>query len=83
MLYLIAYQFGTMGSGLHSRVRQYRHREAQLAHGRHGLAGPGADPVTGQPAGAAALRARLLEHVYPAARVRRHRDDHRAGAPAR
>ncbi len=28
----------------------------------------GADPVTGQPAGAAALRARLPGHVYPALR---------------
>ena len=28
----------------------------------------GADPVTGQPAAAAALRARLLDHVYPALR---------------
>jgi carboxylate-amine ligase len=35
---------------------------------RHGLSGPAVDPVTGQPAGAAALRARLLEHVYPALR---------------
>ena len=44
----------------------------------------GADPVTGQPAAAAALRARLLDHVYPALqRPRRHRDGHRAAAPAR
>ena len=33
---------------------------------RHGLAGAGADPVTGQPADATALRSRLLDHVYPA-----------------
>jgi glutamate---cysteine ligase / carboxylate-amine ligase len=33
---------------------------------RHGLTGAGADPVTGQPADAPALRARLLDHVYPA-----------------
>jgi len=39
---------------------------ALAAAARHGLAGPGIDPVTGQPAGAAALRARLLEHVSPA-----------------
>ena len=39
---------------------------ALAAAARHGLAGPGADPVTGQPVAAAALRARLLEHVYPA-----------------
>ena len=38
------------------------------AAARHGLAGPGADPVTGQLVDAAALRARLLEHVYPALR---------------
>jgi carboxylate-amine ligase len=39
---------------------------ALAAAARHGLAGAGADPVTGQPAGPAALRARLLDHVYPA-----------------
>jgi glutamate---cysteine ligase / carboxylate-amine ligase len=41
---------------------------ALAAAARHGLAGTGADPVTGQPADAAALRARLLDHVYPALR---------------
>ena len=41
---------------------------ALAAAARHGLAGAGADPVTGQPAGAAALRSRLLDHVYPALR---------------
>jgi len=41
---------------------------ALAAAARHGPAGPGADPVTGQPVGAAALRARLLEHVSPALR---------------
>jgi glutamate---cysteine ligase / carboxylate-amine ligase len=39
---------------------------ALAAAARGGLAGAGADPVTGQPAAAAALRARLLEHVRPA-----------------
>jgi len=39
---------------------------ALVATARHGLAGPGIDPVTGQPAGARVLRARLLEHVRPA-----------------
>ena len=39
---------------------------ALAAAARHGLAGAGADPVTGQPADALALRARLLDHVYPA-----------------
>ena len=39
---------------------------ALAAAARQGLAGAAADPVTGQPAGAAALRARLLDHVYPA-----------------
>ncbi len=39
---------------------------ALAAAARHGLAGPGADPVTGQPADTAALRARLLDHVRPA-----------------
>jgi len=41
---------------------------ALAAAARHGHAGPGADPVTGQPVAAAALRARLLEHVRPALR---------------
>ncbi len=41
---------------------------ALAAAARHGLAGAGVDPVTGQPAGALALRARLLDHVYPALR---------------
>ena len=39
---------------------------ALAAAARHGLAGAGADPVTGQPADATALRSRLLDHVYPA-----------------
>ena len=39
---------------------------ALAAAARHGLAGAGADPVTGQPVDAAALRSRLLDHVYPA-----------------
>ena len=38
---------------------------ALAAAARQGLAGAGADPVTGQPVDAA-LRSRLLEHVYPA-----------------
>jgi glutamate---cysteine ligase / carboxylate-amine ligase len=41
---------------------------ALAAAARHGPAGAGADPVTGQLVDAAALRARLLEHVYPALR---------------
>jgi len=41
---------------------------ALAAAARHGTAGPGADPVTGRPAAAAALGARLLEHVRPALR---------------
>jgi len=39
---------------------------ALAAAARHGLAGAGVDPVTGQAATATALRARLLDHVYPA-----------------
>ena len=41
---------------------------ALAAAARHGLAGAGADPVTGQAVDAPALRARLLDHVYPALR---------------
>ncbi len=41
---------------------------ALAAAARQGLAGAGADPVTGQAVDAAALRARLLDHVYPALR---------------
>jgi len=40
--------------------------EALAAAARHGLAGAGADPVTGQAVDAPALRSRLLDHVYPA-----------------
>jgi carboxylate-amine ligase len=39
---------------------------ALAAAARHGLAGAGLDPVTGQAADAAALCSRLLDHVYPA-----------------
>jgi len=39
---------------------------ALAAAARHGLAGPGADPFTGQPADARSLRSRLLDHIYPA-----------------
>ena len=39
---------------------------ALAAAARHGLAGAGADPVTGQAVDAPALRSRLLDHVYPA-----------------
>jgi glutamate---cysteine ligase / carboxylate-amine ligase len=39
---------------------------ALAAAARHGHTGTGADPVTGQPAAAATLRARLLDHVSPA-----------------
>jgi carboxylate-amine ligase len=41
---------------------------ALTAAARHGLAGTGRDPVTGQVVAAAALRARLLDHVSPALR---------------
>ena len=44
-----------------------RHVAAALAAAaRHGLAGPGADPVTGQAVDARSLLSRLLDHVYPA-----------------
>src|SRR5271157_6115021 len=39
---------------------------ALAAAARQGLAGAGADPVTGQAVDAPALRSRLLDHVYPA-----------------
>ena len=39
---------------------------ALAAVARHGLAGAAADPVTRQAVDAPALRARLLDHVYPA-----------------
>ena len=39
---------------------------ALAAAARRGLAGAGANPVTGQAAGAAALLSRLLDYVYPA-----------------
>jgi len=39
---------------------------ALAAAARHGLAGPGADPFTGQAADARSLRSRLLDHIYPA-----------------
>ena len=39
---------------------------ALAAAARHGLAGAGVDPVTGQAVDAPALRSRLLDHVYPA-----------------
>ena len=39
---------------------------ALAAAARRGLAGPGADPFTGQAADARGLRSRLLDHVYPA-----------------
>jgi carboxylate-amine ligase len=46
-----------------------RHVAAALAAAaRHGPAGAGADPVTGQAVDATTLRARLLEHVRPALR---------------
>ena len=41
---------------------------ALAAAARHGLAGPGADPVTGQAVDARSLLSRLLDHVYPALR---------------
>ena len=39
---------------------------ALAAAARHGLAGAGADPVTGQAVDALTLRSRLLDHVRPA-----------------
>ena len=39
---------------------------ALAAAARHGLAGAGIDPVTGQPVDATTLRSRLLDHVRPA-----------------
>ena len=39
---------------------------ALAAAARRGLAGPGFDPFTGQPADARSLRSRLLDHVSPA-----------------
>ena len=39
---------------------------ALAAAARRGLAGPGADPFTGQAADARTLRSRLLDHAYPA-----------------
>ncbi len=39
---------------------------ALAAAARHGLAGTGVDPFTGQAADARALLSRLLDHVYPA-----------------
>ena len=39
---------------------------ALTAAARHGLAGAGVDPVTGQAVDALALLSRLLDHVYPA-----------------
>ena len=46
-----------------------RHVAAALAAAaRHGYAGAAADPFTGQAVDAPALRARLLDHVYPALR---------------
>ena len=41
---------------------------ALAAAARQGLAGAGVDPFTGQAVDALALRARLLDHVYPALR---------------
>ena len=41
-------------------------RRGLAAAARHGLARAGANPVAGQAADALALRARLLDHVYPA-----------------
>ena len=39
---------------------------ALAAAARHGLAGAGADPFTGQAVDARSLLSRLLDHVYPA-----------------
>ena len=63
---------------------------ALAAAARHGLAGAGADPVTGQAVDASALRSRLLDHVHPAlsdhgdtetiTRLLRRLDDRETGA---
>ena len=39
---------------------------ALAAAARHGIAGPGVDPFTGQAADPRSLRSRLLDHAYPA-----------------
>ena len=41
-------------------------RASLTAAARHGLAGPGVDPFTGQAVDARSLRSRLLDYVYPA-----------------
>ena len=41
-------------------------KAALAAAARHGLAGPGVDPFTGQAVDARSLRSRLLDHVHPA-----------------
>ena len=57
---------------------------ALAAAARRGLAGPGADPFTGQAADARTLRSRLAGSCLPRAqRPRRRPDHHRAAAPAR
>ena len=57
---------------------------ALAAAARHGHAGAGTDPVTGQPAGApGAPLPPPRSCLSRAQRPRRHRDDHHAAAPAR
>lgn len=63
------------------------------AAARHGLAGTGVDPFTGQTADVRTLRSRLLDHVYPAltdrgdtqiiTRLLRQLDDQGTGAERR
>ena len=66
---LVATALAEARRGTPAAAAPARHVAAALAAAaRHGLAGAAADPVTGQPAGAPALRARLLDHVYPALR---------------
>ena len=64
---LVATALAEARRGTPAAAAPARHVTAALAAAaRHGLAGAGADPVTGQPVDAPALRARLLDYVYPA-----------------
>ncbi len=64
---LVATALAEARRGTPTAAAPARHVTAALAAAaRHGLAGAGADPVTGQPVDATALRARLLDYVYPA-----------------
>ena len=64
---LVATALAEARRGTPAAAAPARHVAAALAAAaRHGLTGPAANPVTGQAAGAPALRSRLLDHVYPA-----------------